>query len=331
MTKRENVRAAIGHRQPERMPYLINLTLEGHKIYDRRLIERYADAKILKDLKYGRINEMEAASLAIGNCVHSFSPPWWNWRDVPAEYRLSHEPPYYLPNTVGVGNYEAFFEHLNYISENYDAYILISIYGCHFEKAQACRGFENFMADIGGEPGYVKKLLKKIIDKNLVMIDNIAASPEIDGILLGSDWGSQASLLMSLDDWDDLIAPGEQAEFDLIKEHGKDVWIHSCGNIAPLLPRLVDMGMQVLNPVQPECMDIFELKDRFGGDITFWGGISTQRTLPYGTPDDVRRETETLIARLGKGGGLITAPSQEIQVDVPFENLIALIEAARNG
>jgi len=330
MTNRELVIEAIKHRQPEKTPYLINHTLEGHKLYHDRLMDRYAGEQVKRDLADGKISAYEAVSLAIGNHVHSFGPPWWTWANVPDSYR-QEQVPGYLPQTKGLGSYENFFEHIKYIRENYDAYILVSIYGCHFEKAYSLRGFENFMADLGNEGAYVKRLLGKIIQMNLVMIENIVSCGEIDGILLGSDWGCQASLLMSPEAWEDYIAPGEQAEYDLIKEYGKDIWIHSCGNVAPLLPRLIEMGVGVLNPVQPECMDVYELKEKYGGKLTFWGGISTQRTLPFGSPKDVTAETEDLIARLGKDGGYITAPSQEIQVDVPFENLIALIEAAKKG
>ena len=91
---------------------------------------------------------------------------------------------------------------------------------------------------------------------------------------------------------------------------------------------LADMGVDVLNPIQPECMDIYKLKDQFGHKMSFWGGISTQRTLPYGTPAEVADETRRIAAYMGQNGGFITAPSQEIQADVPFENLCALIDTA---
>ncbi len=91
-----------------------------------------------------------------------------------------------------------------------------------------------------------------------------------------------------------------------------------------------DVCRDVLNPVQPECMDIYDLKDKYGEKITFWGGISTQKTLPYGTPDEVAAETCAVAAYLGQGGGFITAPTQEIQADVPFENLCALIDTAKS-
>ena len=127
-----------------------------------------------------------------------------------------------------------------------------------------------------------------------------------------------------------MIAPGEKKEYDLIHEAGVDVWVHSCGDIRKIFPDLAEMGVDTLNPIQPECMDIYELKEKYGGKIAFWGGISTQQTLPYGTPEDVAEETKKVTKALAKNGGYIIAPSQEIQADVPFENLCALIDTANN-
>ena len=161
------------------------------------------------------------------------------------------------------------------------------------------------------------------------MLENFLNLPEIDGVLLGSDWGSQRGLLMSAAVWDDLIRPGEQAEYDLVHAYGKDVWVHSCGDVQELVPRLVEMGLDVLNPVQPECMDIAELKRSFGHKLTFWGGISTQQTLPFGTPEEVRIEARRVRDLMGAGGGYILSPAQGIQGDVPPANIVALLEVAR--
>jgi uroporphyrinogen decarboxylase len=161
------------------------------------------------------------------------------------------------------------------------------------------------------------------------MLENILSFPEIDGVLLGSDWGSQHGLLMSPEMWRETLKPGEAREYALVHEAGKDVWLHSCGNIEAILDDLVEMGLDVLNPVQPECMDIYRLKDTYGSRLTFWGGISTQQTLPYGTPDEVRAEVARVVGVMRRGGGYITAPAQYIQNDVPVENMLALVEGAR--
>lgn len=98
----------------------------------------------------------------------------------------------------------------------------------------------------------------------------------------------------------------------------------------PILPDLVEIGLNVFNPFQPEVMDIFETKNRYYGQLSFYGGISVQHLLPHGTPDEVRRETRRLLKLLGKGGGYIASPSHSVPGDVPVDNLLALIETLQN-
>jgi uroporphyrinogen decarboxylase len=118
---------------------------------------------------------------------------------------------------------------------------------------------------------------------------------------------------------------------DIIHSHGKDVWVHSCGNVEKIIPSLIEMGLDVLNPVQPEAMDLATLKQQYGDKLTFWGGISTQKALPYGTPAEVTAETCRVRDLMSHNGGYILAPAQEIQGDVPAANILALIETAKHG
>ena len=111
----------------------------------------------------------------------------------------------------------------------------------------------------------------------------------------------------------------------MIHSAGVDVWVHSCGNIQRILPDLTEMGVDTLNPVQPECMDIYEIKEKFGHKITFWGGISTQRDLPVKTPDEIRQVTRELLAAFPHGG-LIAAPTHDIPADALPENVAAMLE-----
>jgi uroporphyrinogen decarboxylase len=161
------------------------------------------------------------------------------------------------------------------------------------------------------------------------MLENILAAPEIDGVLLGNDMGTQQDLLMAPEYYRTIFKPGDIALYNTIKRYGKDVWVHSCGKIDRIIGDFVEIGLGCLNPVQPECMNIAMLKQKYGSRLSFYGGISTQKTLPYGTPDDVCKEVRQVIDIMSQDGGYITAAAQEIQTDVSYENIRALLDTAK--
>lgn len=309
MTSRDLVRQAIRHVETPRAPYAIDLTGEAW------------------DLLKAEAKGQDGASF-LANDVLDIGVPWWTWFNLAPDW-AGGERPATPARVLGTGSYDGLAERLKALRDRSDKYFLVRIYGSHFEKAYFARGFENFLADLGGDVPFARRLLNEIITRNLVMLENVLALPEIDGVLLGSDWGSQRGLLMAPEVWDDLIRPGEQQEYDLIHAYGKDVWVHSCGKIDALIPRLIEMGLDVLNPVQPEAMDLRALKREYGSRLTFWGGISTQQTLPFGTPDQVRAEVRAVRDLMSAGGGYILAPAQSIQADVPVANMLALLEVAR--
>ncbi len=329
MTKREIVKNAILHIPQKAIPYCIQLADDATEKYADIILKDF-DNDVLQKVKNNPvITTFDRLQLAFENDVFTVSPPWWNWYMVPDKFITNLNPPDETPHTIGIGSYEEFAEKIKLIKELTGCYILATIWGSHFEKAQFLRGIENFLADMGGAPEFSQGLLDTIIRKNLVMLENFINIPEVDGVLLGSDWGSQKSMLISPDMWREMIAPGELKEYKLIKSAGKDVWIHSCGHIEPIIPDLIDMGADVLNPVQPECMDIYKIKKQYGKNMTYWGGISTQVSLPMGSVRDVIEESERVIKGMSEGGGYITASSQQIQADVPYENLCALLETAK--
>jgi uroporphyrinogen-III decarboxylase len=309
MDSRTLVKHAIARRATPRVPYRITLTPEAWS----RVAGRAGGA---------------SADEWLGNDVVGIAPPWWWWDGERAGAWKGEMPPAGPEPVCGVGDYKAFTEACQRARDQ-GRYVLVTIYASHWEKAYFLRGIENFLADMAGDPDWSRGFLARIIERNLVMLDNILGLPSIDGVLLGSDWGTQRGMLMSPKVWRELIAPGEQRSYDRIHAAGKDVWVHSCGDIRPILPDLVTMGVDVLNPIQPECMDIAMLKQTYGSRISFWGGVSTQRTLPHGTPAEVRAESLAVKELMGAGGGFIFAPAQELQDDVPFENLEALLEVAR--
>lgn len=329
MSRKQLVHSTLAHQQNSRVPYSVMLTGEGYDAYGSRLLADYADRKAAEDLAAGKISLQQAVSLSIGNHILHVTPPWWGWHNLPEHFIKGEDTPDTLPSAIGTGSYERFFELCDHIRRCYDVYILVTVWGSHWEKAYFSRGIENFLYDLAASPEWSQALLDMVIRKNLVMLENILSAGDFDGVLLGSDWGTQRGLIMSPACWRQMIKPGEQQEYDLIKSYGKHVWIHSCGDVQSLLPDLVDMGVDVLNPVQPECMNLSGLKLQYGDQLSFYGGISTQGVLPYGTPSDVRSETERTIALMSANGGYITSSSQEIQTDVPYENLKALIDTAR--
>lgn len=328
MSKRELIYSAINHEETNKIPYGIFFTRAAIDKYKDKLEIDFFDSELKAAVKEGFLTFGEALAVGMGNHIIQLRIPWWQWLDVKEEYYTSYKPPSYIPKTIGTGSYIK-LEHKIKFMKGKDHYVLGIAYGSHFEKANFCRGIENFLADLAVEPEYSKKLLDEIIRKNLVMIENVVHFP-LDGLLLGSDWGAQQSMLMSPKIWRNLIKPGEVKEYEIIKSAKKHIFIHSCGNIEEIIPDLVEMGVDVLNPLQPEVMDIYKIKKQYGNKLTFWGGITTQRILPFGTPDEVTNETNNVISKMSKNGGYITAPSQDFQVDVPYENIIALLEEAKS-
>ncbi len=136
----------------------------------------------------------------------------------------------------------------------------------------------------------------------------------------------QTGLIMGPRAWSEFIEPRIRQMYGLVGSSGKTVFIHSCGKVDKVFPELIECGVNVFNPFQPEVMDVFEIKRQFGSELSFFGGVSVQKTLPYGTVAEVREETQRLLDVVGRGGGYIAAPSHSIPADAKPENIAALVE-----
>jgi len=189
---------------------------------------------------------------------------------------------------------------------------------------------ENLFLDMIEAPGFVHELLDVICDYNVALAGR-ALEYEIDSVHFGDDWGSQRGLLMGPGLWSEFILPRLRRQYAVAKSAGKFVTIHSCGKVQEVFPQLIDIGLDCFNPFQPEVMDVYEMKRRFGDRLSFWGGVSTQRLLPYGTPDEVRAEARRMMAEVGRDGGFIIAPAHSIPGDAKPENIMALIEVVNEG
>ncbi len=149
--------------------------------------------------------------------------------------------------------------------------------------------------------------------------------------MMGDDFGTQKGLFLSPAMWRRFLRPGFKAFVDLGRRHGCKVAHHSCGSIQPIIGDLIECGLDILNPIQPDVKDMNrgELKRLFGDRLCFHGSISIQKTLPFGTPDDVRAEVRERVETLAPDGGFIFCTAHNIQADTPTENIVALFDAYR--
>jgi uroporphyrinogen decarboxylase len=197
-----------------------------------------------------------------------------------------------------------------------------------YERAWTLRGMENLLVDFYDHPAFVHELLNTIADYNLAQVQE-ALKSDIDAVYFGDDWGQQRGLQMGPRLWRQFIFPVLKRMYGAVRAAGKYVFIHSCGDVDELFDDLVGIGLNCFNPFQPEVMDVAALHRAYRGRLTFHGGLSTQRTLPYGTVDDVRRETERLLA-MGRDGNYIFAPAHDVEGDVSLENMLAFINIVQS-
>ncbi len=216
----------------------------------------------------------------------------------------------------------------SFIEGNREKFVIGAIGFSLYERAWILRGIEPVLSDFLENPLFIDELFDRIIDFNLVITKRLCQFP-VDAFHFGDDWGQQHGLLIDPGLWRSLFKKRLKKLYDAVHDAGVPVSIHSCGDITDIIPDLVEIGVNMITPLQAEALDFSYLKRKYGKYLTFWGGVSTQRTMPFGSPEEVRSEIRELKRVLGKNGGFILAPSHELQGDVPLENMLAFIEEAR--
>jgi len=209
------------------------------------------------------------------------------------------------------------------IQANGHRYILAKFSYSLFERAWSLRGMENLMTDFILNPSFVHDLLDTITDFNLAVLDNLG-SFSIDGVYFGDDYGYQRGLLMSPDTWRVFIKPRLKRMYDKAHSQGRDVFIHSCGNISEILGDLYQIGVNVFNPFQPEAIDIEHTIAEYSKKLAFYGGMSIQKTLPFGSRGDVVKETQHRLELGKRFGGYIISPSHDMPPDIPLDNILTM-------
>jgi uroporphyrinogen decarboxylase len=199
-----------------------------------------------------------------------------------------------------------------------------------FEVAWQIRGYNELLMDFYDNPDMAECLLDRITTLRCFMAKRYAeAGTDILG--LGDDVGMEHKLMISPSIWYKWLGSRLAQVIKSAREVKPDIIIHyhSDGYIEPIIPQLIEIGLNVLNPVQPECMNPARLKKLYGAHLAFWGTIGIQHTMPFGAPDDVRKEVKERIATVGKNGGLVIAPTHVLAPEVPLENIAALVEATK--
>ncbi len=334
ITPRERVFRAIRHDEPDRVPGQFGFTAPA-----RRKLEAYYGTTALDDFLGNHLAKYRARG---PDGLEEIRPGFWRdefgvvWNrtvdpdiGVVDRYLLQQRnlDGCTFPDPHSPGRFAALD---SVLAANRHRFRYVSIAYSLFERAWSLRGMEDLMVDMLEAPEFVDELLRAIATFNRGILEEVLHR-DIDGVMFGDDWGQQTGLLFGGRLWRRFIKPRLAELYGMVKRAGKSVLIHSCGKVQELFPELIELGLDVFNPFQPEAMDPYLMKEQFGRELTFLGGVSVQRLLPFGTPQQVRDEARRLIDRIGRGGGFIIAASHDMPGDIPVENMVALVEAAQRG
>lgn len=344
MTSKERVKIALSNKKPDRVPVYADFVPGIHN-------------KLAKTLQIYTEPEL---SIALGNDMiltgHGISTSYYAVED--DEYTCEWGCKWkYFSNSTGrhpeivdhplesdedgfaLKNYsipdpylESRYESSKALIEKYgrDYWMVGSIPCSIFEAAWYLRGLETFMVDLYMNKEYAEELLDKVMEFPLIaglkLIDL-----GVDMLWLGDDVGMQKGMMLSPDCWRTYLKPRMAKLIAAFKARNPEVKIayHSCGDIQKIIPELIEIGLDVLNPVQPLAMDPAELKNEYGEKLCFWGSIDVQGTLPNGTKEEIRNEVALRMKTIGKGGGLVLSPAHTVQCDTSVENVLAFYAAAK--
>jgi len=356
MNHRERVLTALNHEEPDRCPMQISFTPEFANRLRREIqlesggshnphgggntyqLEKHIDEDLL------------LTSVGWANCYYQDNKDYFDewgvgWHAAPYQtpygdgfYTEIHINP--LKDEKLVSSYQApdpnrpeLYREAEWLLNNYkkDYFIVGVTVTTIFETAWALRGYEQIMIDFLQDPDLAETILDIPFQYHLTAARKLVEMG-VDMVWTGDDVGAQHQMIISPRVWRRFLKPKMAHFIAELKEINPDVKIayHSDGNIYPIIPDLIEIGLDVLNPVQPASMDPAKIKQDFGKNLSFWGTIDEQHTLPFGTPNDVRNEVLTRLKTIGKGGGLIIGPTHHVQLDTPLENFWAMVDTIRS-
>ena len=237
------------------------------------------------------------------------------------------------PDPADLGRYRGLRERARELHEKSDYAVILNLPVGPVHLCQFLRGYAEWLEDLLLHPAFAEGLLDRCVELWTQVASRALeeAGDYVDVVMYGDDIGTQRAPLLRPELYRRMVKPGHQRMADAVKRYGKPIFYHSCGSVYRLLPDLLDVGIDALNPVQVSAaeMDTTRLKREFGRHLTFWGGIDTQSVLPRGSVQEVREEVKRRIGDLAEGGGYVLSAVHNIQPEVPPENLVAMYEAAR--
>jgi uroporphyrinogen decarboxylase len=361
MNHRDRVQTALSHEKPDRCPMQISFTPEfaarlraelgiadsamhnPHGGGNTYVLERTLDQDMLLT-SVGWANSYYATE-ALSQDGVTYTDEWGVvWRNAPYEtpFGRGHYTEmvgHPLADDDAIDRYQPpdphrpalYVEAERVIREFGDEYWIVGVtVTTIWETAWALRGYQRALEDLALNPGLVDRILEIPYRYHLAAAQKLVQLG-VDMIWLGDDVGAQNRMLISPAMWRRMLKPRMAtfiAELKTINPALK-VAYHSDGNIWPIIPDLIEIGLDVLNPIQPLSMDPAEVGRAFGDRLCCWGSIDEQHTLPYGTPADVAAEVRLRLETLGKNGGLILGPTHHVQLDTPLENFWAMVNAIR--
>ena len=333
MTGKELVAAALSHKETEFVPCSCDFT---HQEYDK-MIAFMGEEKLkalLPDTIYG--GEYAGEPRLMEEKPEHFQDDFgviWDRSGVDKDIGVvaNHVFPepdmkYWNPPEVAAAKMRAVAKRVS--EQAGDRFSFVGIGFSTFERYWTLCGMENGLAYMLTDPEFTQELFGAICDFNLKLIDIILEYP-VDAVYFGDDWGQQKGLIMGPALWRKFIKPCLAKMYGRVRQAGRFVIQHSCGDIEQVYGDLIEIGLHCHQTFQPEIYDIESVKKEYGDKLAFWGGISTQRLLPYATPEEVTVEVKRIMRVMKPGGGYIASPTHAVPGDVPCENIVAMLKAFR--
>lgn len=340
MTLKERVIAQIEHQETDWVPYTISFDGDVPEELDAYFGSKDWQTRLWDTVAIMRLPQLGAGLMAEDDRETYFTDVYGTvWRmdvrpyhhEVPALKEPSLEG-YRWPTMDEVFDPDWEERAMSVIEAFRDRFVVgILGYGL-FERTWTLRGFENVLSDCILEEDFYDELVGKVAEHQMAMVERILKLP-VDGIMFSDDWGYQKGVLIGAKRWRKFLKPRLAQMYQQVHDSGRYTLSHCCGSIAEIMPDLIEIGLDVIESVQPEAVNMnpYELKRRFGREITFWGGLGSQSTIQFGPPKAIKAEVARLRREMGVGGGYILAPAKGLQPGTPIENAAAVVEAFLDG